>query len=342
MTRPLLSTIRDQLVRAETTAAALDFYSLARIEALSKGRRSDARRIADEQATARVQGIQERADPGALGGTSPQWGSELSDFRQLATGFLAELAHIGVFDAVLGDMVNQPLRTRLTISVTAVAGSEAEEGAEKRISQMAFRSEVLEARKAAAIVVLTQELARLAQADEAIGDALSRGVVAATDQAFLSYLIALTTPVASTGSVLDDLAALFASVTTGASSRWYFVVTPAAAAQLAFTSETTGQAFPQMTPAGGQIGVSVLVSDQLSAGEAVLFDAASIAATSEAVMLSSSGEASVDLGDSPGTQASLFQRDLVAVKAERWYGFAALRLDTVASLSGGEYTVGSP
>jgi len=55
MTRPLLSTIRDQLVRAETTAAALDFYSLARIEALSKGRRSDARHIADEQATARVQ-----------------------------------------------------------------------------------------------------------------------------------------------------------------------------------------------------------------------------------------------------------------------------------------------
>ena len=42
MSRPLLSTIRDHVVRAETSAAALDFYSWRRIEALSKGRRSDA------------------------------------------------------------------------------------------------------------------------------------------------------------------------------------------------------------------------------------------------------------------------------------------------------------
>jgi hypothetical protein len=65
--------------------------------------------------------------------------------------------------------------------------------------------------------------------------------------------ISLTTPVASTGSVRDDLAALFASVPTGFGSRFYFVVTPAAAAQLAFTSGTTGRAFADMTPLGGQI-----------------------------------------------------------------------------------------
>jgi hypothetical protein len=147
-------------------------------------------------------------------------------------------------------------------------------------------------------------LARLAQADEAIGAALRRGVVAATDASFLSYLIGLTTPAPSSGSVLG------------------------------------GQAYPGMTPLGGQIGISVLVSDQLQTGQAVLFDAGSIAATSEAVTLSAAGEASVDLGDSPGTLASLWQRDLVAVRAERWYGFAALRPDAIASLSGAAYTVG--
>jgi len=97
-----------------------------------------------------------------------------------------------------------------------------------------------------------------------------------------------------------------------------------------------------MMPLGGQIGINVAVSDQLQEGQAVLFDAASIAGTSEAVSLSASGEASVDLAASPGTPTSLWQRDLVAVKAERWYGFAALRTDTVASLSGAAYTIGSP
>jgi hypothetical protein len=286
--------IRDRIERVETTAAALDFNSLARIEALSKGRRLDARRIADEQATTqRVQRVQEKADPGAIGGSSPQWGQELAgDFRQLATGFVAELAHIGAFDAALADMVQQPLRTRIAVSVTAVAGSEVDEGADKVISQLAFRSEVLEARKAAATVVLSQELARLAQADEAIGAALRRGVVAATDASFLSYLIGLTTPAPSSGSVLDDLATLVATLSIGSASRLYFVVTPAAAAQLAFAPGVVGQAYPGMTPLGGQIGISVLVSDQLQTGQAVLFDAGSIAATSEAVTLSAAGEAS--------------------------------------------------
>ena len=106
MTRPLLMEIEDRTQRAETTAAALDFYSLARMEALSKGRRSDARRLADEQATQRVQDIQTRAEPGAIGGTSPQWGQELvgDSFRQLATGFVSELSHEGIFDAALSDI----------------------------------------------------------------------------------------------------------------------------------------------------------------------------------------------------------------------------------------------
>ena len=340
----ILPLIRDRIRREESSAAALDFYSLCRVEALSKGRRSDARRLADEQATSRVQDIQERAEPGAIGGTSPQWGQELAgdSFRQLAAGFVSALSHEGVFDAALSDMVQQPLRTRLAVNLLTVAASEVDEYAEKPVSQLAFRSDVLEARKAAAIVVLSQELARLAQADEAIGAALRRGVVAATDASFLSYLISLTTPVPSSGDVLEDLAAAFATVSTGTGSRWYLVVTPAAAAQLAFTSGIAGQAFPQMTPSGGTIGITVLVSDQLQAGQAVLFDASSIAATSEAVTVSAAGEASVDLGDSPGTLASLWQRDLVAVKAERFYGFAALRPETIASLSGATYPVGSP
>jgi hypothetical protein len=86
----------------------------------------------------------------------------------------------------------------------------------------------------------------------------------------------------------------------------------------------------------------VAVSDQLQAGQAVLFDARSIAATSDAVTVSAAGEASVDLGDSPGTLTNLYQSNLVAVKAERFYGFTVMRPETIASLSGATYPVGSP
>jgi hypothetical protein len=76
----------------------------------------------------------------------------------------------------------------------------------------------LEPRKAAATVVITDELGRLAGAS---GDALIRtelrnAVVAATDNAFLTALIATTTPTASSGDVLADLATLLAASGAGA------------------------------------------------------------------------------------------------------------------------------
>jgi hypothetical protein len=100
-----------------------------------------------------------------------------------------------MLDAALPNMISQPLRTRLTISTTAITGTETAEGEEKVISQLALTNEAIEARKAAAIVVITDELARLASSSTLIGAALRRGVVAATDASFLSYLIALTTPI---------------------------------------------------------------------------------------------------------------------------------------------------
>jgi hypothetical protein len=63
-----------------------------------------------------------------------------------------------MLDAALPNMISQPLRTRLTISTTAITGTETAEGEEKVISQLALTNEAIEARKAAAIVVITDEL----------------------------------------------------------------------------------------------------------------------------------------------------------------------------------------
>jgi hypothetical protein len=104
-----------------------------------------------------------------------------------------------------------------------------------------------------------------------------------------------------------------------------------------------GAAFPQMTVNGGSIGgVTILVSGQLAAGTAVLFDATAIAAASENVALSASREAVVTTIASPASSVSLWPQNLVASRVERWFGFSLLRSDGVASLSGVDYTPASP
>ena len=92
---------------------------------------------------------------------------------------------------------------------------------------------------------------------------------------------------------------------------------------------------------GGTLGgITVLVSSRLASGTAVLFDATAIAAASENVALSASREAVVTMAEA--SSVSLWAQDLVALRAERWFGFSLLRADGVASLSGVDYTPTSP
>jgi hypothetical protein len=93
------------------TDAARDFAATARIFALAKGSVSEARHLAYETGNSRIADVFERAEPGSLGGTSPQWGEELGSYRQAAEGFIAALRADGCFDAALPFMVRVPFRT---------------------------------------------------------------------------------------------------------------------------------------------------------------------------------------------------------------------------------------
>jgi hypothetical protein len=338
--------IGDRIQRAENTAAARDFAETARILALAKGSISEARRLAFELSSPRVVAIFERAEPGsALGGTSPSWGDALSDYQQTAEGFIASLRNDGCFDAVLPYTTRLPFRTKLAVSVTAITATETTEADEKPVFDLAFAATELEPRKASATVIISTELARIGgdNANALILTELRNAVIAGTDSVAIAALIAATTPIPSSGDVLTDLAALLAAVRSGASSRLFFVIEPSQAKILATLPGVNGAAFPQVNVNGGSIGgVTVLVSGQLAPGTAVLFDATAIAAASENVALSASREAVVTTVASPASSVSLWPQDLVALRAERWFGFSLLRADGVASLSGVDYTPTSP
>lgn len=172
----------------------------------------------------------------------------------------------------------------------------------------------------------------------------------ATDSVFVTALIAGTTPIGSTGSGIDnvaaDLKALLGAVSVDSNSRLHLIVGPAVAAQLAVLASTTGVAFPTAAASGGSIaGIPVHTSDALT-DEVVLVDAQALAMASDQIRLRVSTQAALEMDTTPsntpsggspevveGNLVSMWQTDATALLAERYFGFAIARASGVASLS---------
>jgi hypothetical protein len=171
---------------------------------------------------------------------------------------------------------------------------------------------------------------------------LRNGVARASDGKFVSDMIGATTPTASSGEFLEDLLTLLGALEGDAASR-YFVVA-AVAKTLAVLPAASGQrAHPELGVNGGPIaGVTVTVSDSLSSGQVLAFDATQIAADGGVVSLDSSEHAMVDMSGGNSPTFSLWQKNCSALVAERWLGFKLLRSTAAASISGAAYSSGSP
>jgi Phage capsid family len=92
-----------------------------------------------------------------------------------------------------------------------------------------------------------------------------------------------------------------------------------------------------MTVSGGTIaGIKVVVSN--AATDAILFDASQIAANSDTIVIDASSQASVQLDDNPSSgpaqMVSLFQSNMRAMRATRYFGAEVLRPEAVAVITG--------
>src|SRR5262249_39957885 len=116
------------------------------------------------------------------------------------------------------------------------------------------------------------------------------------------------------------------------------------------SSSTGNAAFPTLGINGGEImpGLRVIPSDAVAAGQVILVDAASLAGNADAIELSVLSEASMMLDSSPDSPPtgstffqSLWQQNLSAIVAERFFGAQKLRASSVAALSNpGSYLSG--
>jgi Phage capsid family len=354
--------VGDLQQRFEMTQRACEFGALAKVMLATGGRIFEGRSMRLSPRVSQIikadgaSAIITRAATAAMSGANS---SALADYRSLAAAFLSSLSSVGVFDRLLnGGMRKIPLSFATVGSVTAtLTGGFVRENGVKAVSTLSLASQLVDPQKAAALLIVTQELARMqaSEADSLINKELQYACVRAVDAQFLSVAASGATTFAMAGSSAvafrQALAGALALLSTDTRSRIYIVCTPAIAKMLAViggTSTSAEAAFLDATYVGGNIGgLEIVVSDALAAGTWMLIDASAFIASSGDVELNISNQMSIQLGtapDSPPTGStniiSLWQNDLVALICERFFTVTKVRSNSVVVVTGADLGIG--
>ena len=283
----------------ETRTKAGEFRQLAFMLLKHKSAYEANLHSVTERITPRVQNILKSAVSGA---TIGDWAA-IADYQNISAAFLESLASASVFDAVLaGGMMRAPLRSRGFSITTGITGAVVPERSVKPISSLVLATQLLEPKKASAIIVVSKELGTYPGAAQLFGNELQKGVVAATDANFLAALIAATTPTASAGTTLanitTDLGVLLSAITTSATSKVFYVTSPTNMKKLVLKSNSVGSpAFPGLSLSGGIVfgGVTAIASDQMPANTALMFAADAIVGNADVIVPGKSEQSTIQL-----------------------------------------------
>lgn len=336
----------------DQSAGGAEFVRLARLVGRARGKLAYAAHFAEaspgDERVARI--LRSAVAAGTMADAA--WAGDLAGYGIIAAGFIESLRSLSVFDRMFSDgsIRRIPLRTRLAVSTNAIVGNEVGEGINVPVSSMAFAASGLDARKVQALVAVTNEVldGTTSAGAALLATELRGGVASATDAAFLAGLLAGAPTINGSASPLTDLGNLLDVVNTKGAGKPYLVVAPRTANRLATKATTAGeQAFPGMTPNGGEIaGVPVLVSDQAPAPDssghgAILIDGSAIVGDSDTVAVDASENAALQLASDPASGAqqlvSMFQTNSTALLATRWFGFELIRDSGVCVLSGAQW-----
>ncbi len=299
--------------------------------------------VAKQLASPRVQRILKAAvNPNSTNDTEA-----LADIRAVTAAFISVLRNSSVFYRLLdGEMVRVPLQKRIGIATADASGFIVGEGNPVPVSRLDVTKAQLQPFKAAALIVMTEELLEATTSEKHISRELRRGVTAAVDGKFFSEMVDGSTPtITSTGSDADavvlDLRALIEAINPTSESRLMFAFHPKALRQAAtMTDLGGGQLFPELGIFGGNIwGIDAMPSDSLEEGEVLLLDATRIAGESEQITITNSNQAIVAMFDTANdvepdpVMTSLWQEHLVGMMAMAVFGVKRLEDLAVSKLT---------
>ncbi|MFD1987978.1 phage major capsid protein [Mesorhizobium newzealandense] len=324
----------------------MDFARVARVMAYYK----DAGELEYADAPPRILDAIKAMKSAVVGGSigNGTWGSELAPYRVVSDAFMESLRNVGCFFRILDAMLKVPLRSQLVAFTANASGYVVGEGSAKRMTRMSFENEYVDAFRATAFVVVSNELLKLgALADPIISQELRGAVSYTADQQFLTILDAGANTSVSIGSTVDavqqDLKVALAATDLGAMSKLFFIAHPDRVKLLATMTIDGGYAFADINPVSGGLLLKtpLLPCDACASDAFYVVDASGIAGNADVIQVDNFRHASIQLDDSPDSPATanttlinLFQRGLTAIQASTYAGAKVVRANSVYKLTG--------
>ena len=304
--------------------------------------------------------------------TDATWAGPLVYAQNMSSEFIELLRPETVVGRIQG-LRKVPFNVRMPRQTAGSTAGWVGEGLPKPVSALAFDTVTFPYSKIAGIVVLTEELVRFSNpsAEARVQQDLIETIAQFTDEQFLDPNKAVSAnvspasvtngvaPTVSTGTsvaqIAADVSAMLAMYDTGMRQRnpvW--VMHPRTARALSLTRTTQDLfAFPGITPTGGTFfGIPVITSTSVGAADVgspavsqtqiILIEASEIFLADDGqVALDVSREASVEMDGAPSspstTLVSLWQNNMVGLRAERFIHWAKRRADAVAVMSAVTY-----
>ena len=301
----------------------------------------------------------------AVGGGSTgaaDW-SALVGSAELQTEFLEAVQPLTVLDRMQG-LRRVPPYVPVVSAADAAVAYWVGQGRAARVSSRAFDRTSLAPLKIVGLVVMSRELVQSAdpRAEASIRGDLIKAAAALSDRSFLDVANAgvatvspasitnASTSIASTGNVLDDLAAAVAAF-QGDFSTACWTMSPTTAVQIGLI--VNGRGLGDLGLRGGQLlGLPAYVSSATpsdSDGSSIaLIDAARILFLDEGIEVSNSGQATIEMDDEPtgdtvtptaatAHRVSMFQTESVAFKIVRRINWSAVS-GSVVVITGAAYS----
>src|SRR4030095_7906358 len=293
--------------------------------------------------------------------TDPTWAGALVTVNNVKADFLELLRPATIIGKIPG-LLAVPFNSAIPVQTAGGTYGWVGQGAPKPVTKLGFGTATLGIAKAAGIVVLTEELVRLSnpQAEDVVRRDMIAGIAQFLDQQFVDPAVAAvtnvspasitngTTAIATTGNVLKDIQALVATFT--AANMPLIGVTLIMSETNAFTlgmirNSDGSPAFPGMGATGGSISGITIVTSNVVGGNVILVQPRYILYADEGgVNIDVSREASVQLETAPDNPAlattvmtSLWQNNLVGLRAERFINWNRAVLAAVKYVSGAAY-----
>jgi HK97 family phage major capsid protein len=305
--------------------------------------------------------------------TDTTWASPLVQLQQATSEFIDLLRPATIIGRIPG-LNRVPFNIRIPAMTSDPTAYWVGEGQVKPVSAAAFDSVTLTFAKAVGLTVMTEELLRFSSpsAEALLRNGLVNAVAYLTDRTFVDPTAAATgsspasvtngvSAVAPTGTTADafrdDFATLIAAYLAAnySISGLVILMTSQQALKLSLMRNTLGnKEFPDLTAQGGSVeGVPVITSENIPAAGGSPTDGYPIIAMhAPSILLADDGGVNIDMSreaslqmdsapDSPQTAStvmvSMFQQNMVAIKAERFITWKKARSGAVQYIQGGRY-----